>query len=85
MAISVAPLMGFSLGRTIALTLGATLFLICSCDKHQLGEYPAVQRDKTQPIPPETANVETASPTPESTSVPAAKPTPPDFFPTKPR
>jgi hypothetical protein len=78
--------MGFSLGRTIAFTLCAAVFLICSCDKHHPGEDPRIQRDKTQPAPPETANVETSTPAsaPESTSTPA-KPTPADFFPTKPR
>jgi hypothetical protein len=74
--------MGLSLGKNICLC--AAIIVVCSCDKHRPGEYPEVQRDKTQavsPAPEAAASAET-SPAP---STPAAKPTPADFFPTKPR
>jgi hypothetical protein len=85
MAISVPALMGFSLGKTIALSVCATLFLICSCDKHEPGEFPQVQREKTDPPRPITAAVQEETPAPSTSSTPAAKPTPVEFFPTKPR
>ena len=85
-AITVPPLMGFSLGRTMALTVCATVFLVCSCDRHESGEYPEVQREKGAEPSPATAQVETSTSTPPpSSATPAAKPTPVDFFPTKPR
>src|SRR5205085_9279362 len=42
-AITVRALMGFSLGRTAAVTVCATLLVICACDRHQPGEYPEMQ------------------------------------------
>jgi hypothetical protein len=85
MAISVPALMAFSLGRSIVVTAGATLFLICSCDKHHLGEYPEVQREKGAEPNPANGQAEASTPAPVSSPSPAAKPTPVDFFPTKPR
>jgi len=76
------PAMGLSLGKHIC--LWAAVVAICSCDKHSSGEYPEVQRDKTEAAasPAEAAAAE-ASPAPSMTA--PAKPTPADFFPTKPR
>jgi hypothetical protein len=73
--------MGLSLGKTIALSVCATGFLLCSCDKHQLGEYPEVQRDLAEV----NKNPPSAETPPPSSATPPAKPTPVEFFPTKPR
>ena len=72
--------MGLSLGKRIAIFVSATV-LVCSCDKHQPGEYPEVQRDKMHESSPPAA----AETTPVTSPTPAAKPTPAEFFPTKPR
>jgi hypothetical protein len=71
--------MGLSLGKSIALCGCTSLFLICSCEKHELGEYPNVQRE----LPDLGKSPAVAEPTSASPS-PAAKATPADFFPTKP-
>jgi len=83
--------MGFSLGRSIAFSLCAIVFLICSCDRHQPGEYPQVQRELAdvfgQRLKAETkgeAKAE-AAPAAATPNTPAAKPTPAEFFPTHPR
>jgi hypothetical protein len=71
--------MGSSPGKCIFLCLCAALFLVCSCDKHHLGEYPQVQRELADVLKkPDAAESRLASPTP------AAQPTPAQFFPTKP-
>jgi len=70
----------------MALTICATVFLVCSCDRHQLGEYTEIQREKGMEPVPAAADVEkSTSTTPSSSAAPAAKSTPADFFPTKPR
>ena len=70
--------MGFSLGKTISACLCVTVCLICSCEKHAAGEYPEVQRDRTEITqqPAEAADIVPDSP------APAAKTTPAQFFPT---
>jgi hypothetical protein len=60
------------------LILSAALPMICSCDKHHLGELPEVQREKTA-----EQSVE-ATPASAVAETPSAKPTPADFFPAKP-
>jgi hypothetical protein len=56
------------------------LFLVCSCEKHHVGEYPEVQRELADVIKkPDAAESVVAPPTPA-----AAQPTPAQFFPTKP-
>jgi hypothetical protein len=72
--------MGLSLGKTIVLFVCTTVFLLCSCDKHQVGEYPEVQRELT-----DTSQPASVAEPPAASSTPAAKPTPAEFFPTKPR
>ena len=79
--------MGVSLGKSIALTVCATLVLLCSCEKHHPGEYPEVQRNlvdlnKSSPGAEEPATSADSSP---AAATPPAKPTPVEFFPTKPR
>jgi hypothetical protein len=79
MPITVPAPMGLSLGKRISIFVSATL-LVCSCDKHYPGEYPEVQRERTEEAKsPVAAEASPTSPTP------AAKPTPAEFFPTKPR
>jgi hypothetical protein len=73
MNITLPALMRFSLRKCIAFSAYVSLLIICSCDKHPVGEMPAVQREKT------------AAPSATAAESPAVKPTPADFFPaTKP-
>jgi hypothetical protein len=73
--------MGSSAGKSITLCICGTLLLVCSCEKHQPGEYPEVQRDRAAEQEPVAAGTtETTAPSP----TPMAKPTPAEFFPTKP-
>ncbi len=74
--------MGFSLRKWVALSVYVSLPLICSCDKHPLGEMPEVQRELTNKM----ENGSGAGPAVSPGQTPTAKPTPADFFPeTKPR
>jgi len=77
----VPPPMGLSLGKSISLCLCVIVFLICSCEKHQVGEYPQVQRDLTEV----SKQPETATESQPVSPTPSAQPTPAEFFPTKPR
>ena len=70
------------LGTSIALFVCTALFLFCSCDRHQPGEMPEVQRNKLEEA--KSAPAEKAETTATSPS-PTAKPTPAEFFPTKPQ
>ena len=74
--------MGLSLGKTITLFVCTALFLFCSCDRHQPGELPEVQRNKLEEAKaPAAEKAETTAISP----TPTAKPTPAEFFPTKPQ
>ena len=94
MTLTVPARMGFLSGRSSALFLCVAVFLVCSCEKHRVGEYPEVQREladvigqrsKAEVRPPEP-KAETAATVAATTSpTPAAKPTPAEFFPTHPR
>jgi hypothetical protein len=80
MNITLPALMRFSLRKCIAFSAYVSLLIICSCDKHPVGEMPAVQREKT--AAPGSAQAALSATAAES---PAVKPTPADFFPaTKP-
>ena len=69
------------LGKSIALFVCTALFLFCSCDRHQPGELPEVQRNKLEEAKsPAAEKAETTAVSPS----PTAKPTPAEFFPTKP-
>lgn len=70
--VNVCPLMGFAL-RAGIFFIGLALLVSISCDKHHLGEYPEVQRDRL-----EESNHKT-----EQGGVPAATATPVKFFPEK--
>ena len=77
--ISVPPPMRFSLRNCIALSACVSLVLICSCEKHVVGEMPEVQKERAEVAPhSEAGGGSPASPTP------TAKPTPAEFFPTQP-
>ncbi|HEY4283475.1 MAG TPA: hypothetical protein VGM62_10465 [Chthoniobacterales bacterium] len=69
------------LGKSLCICICLTVFLVCSCEKHQPGEYPEVQRDlssaKNQPG--------AAAESPTAAPMASATPTPAEFFPTKPR
>jgi len=71
--------MGQSLGKRIAIFISSTV-LVCSCEKHNVGEYPEVQRERGAEPRAEATAESTATST-----TPVAKPTPAEFFPTKPR
>jgi hypothetical protein len=80
MPVTVPALMPFLLRNCVAFSACVSLIVICSCEKHEVGEMPDVQKERGQ--------VANQSATPESggsSPTPSAKPTPVDFFPTKPR
>jgi len=72
--------MRFSLRKCIAFSACASLIIICSCEKHHLGELPEVQTERIDVKSTAEATPATAVP-----PKPAATPTPAEFFPTKPR
>jgi hypothetical protein len=74
--------MRFSLGKCIAVFTSAFLILICSCEKHRLGEMPDVQREHVDLV---KATDDTVPLTEESKPSSELKttPTPAEFFPEK--
>jgi len=71
--------MRFLLRNCIAFSACISLVVICSCEKHQVGEMPEVQRERTE-VARATEPVAPAIPPP----TPASKSTPAEFFPTQP-
>ena len=68
--------MGFLLRKCLLFSAFVSLLLFCSCDKHQVGELPEVQKEHVYPMSSaQSEPVLSPSPTPE------VKPTPADFFP----
>jgi hypothetical protein len=63
--------MRFTLSRTALFICGAALAFICSCEKHHVGEYPEVQRDRLQETKHQAHKTQPAA-TPSATPV--------DFF-----
>ena len=64
--------------RTTSVILAAASLISISCEKHQVGELPEVQKEHVDlPAGHETDSSATHSPTP------VAKPTPAEFFPDK--
>jgi len=77
--------MGACLSKCIAILAGISLVLICSCEKHHLGEMPEVQREHVELV---KAVDDTVPLREESKATPTMKtsPTPAEFFPpAKPR
>jgi hypothetical protein len=80
MTITVPAFMRFSLRKCIAFSACACLILICSCEKHRVGEMPEVQREQVdlasgpKEVPPVAKEKATSS-------TPPARPTPVEFFP----
>jgi hypothetical protein len=73
--------MRFYLGKCVAILAGASLIVICSCEKHHVGEMPEVQREHVDLAKPGEDTVpltEEAKPSSEM----KASPTPAEFFPT---
>jgi hypothetical protein len=77
--------MGACLSKCIAILAGTSLILICSCEKHHVGEMPEVQREHVELA---KAVDDTVPLREESKATPMMKtsPTPVEFFPpAKPR
>jgi hypothetical protein len=72
--------MRFSLRKCIAFSACASLIVICSCEKHHVGELPEVQKERV-----DDKSASEATPPAALSPTPVAKPTPAEFFPTKPR
>jgi hypothetical protein len=72
--------MRFSMRKCVAFSVCACLIVICSCEKHPLGEMPEVQREE-----PDLAAAQDKNPSPTgvipASPAPSAKPTPAEFFP----
>jgi hypothetical protein len=73
--------MGVCLSKCFAILAGLSLILICSCEKHRVGEMPEVQKEHVDLAKP---GEETVPLREESKGSPAMKtsPTPAEFFPT---
>jgi hypothetical protein len=72
--------MRFSLRKCIAFSACASLIIICSCEKHHVGELPEVQKERV-----DAKSTTEATPSVSASLKPVATPTPAEFFPTKPR
>jgi hypothetical protein len=72
--------MGACLSKCIAILAGLSLILICSCEKHRVGEMPEVQREHVELAKPGEEGAPAAG---ESKTSPAMKSsqTPAEFFP----
>lgn len=80
-----ASLMRFSSRKCAAFSACALLVLICSCDKHRVGEMPEVQRERVELAGKSDGNREAADERSTSSS-PKPTLTPAEFFrATKPR
>jgi hypothetical protein len=55
--------------------LGLLLVLVCSCERHHVGEFPELQREHLNPFEPEAEMTHVGEPTP------SVSPTPVNFFP----
>jgi hypothetical protein len=75
--------MRFFLGKSVAVLASAALIVVCSCEKHRLGEMPEVQREHVE-LARASDEVELVpvSGKSEATS-PNHTPTPAEFFPEK--
>ena len=69
--------MGIRLWRWLGLPAGLSLLLFASCDQHEAGELPEVQKEHILPLGAQKAAESDAS----AEQTPAPKPTPADFFP----
>jgi hypothetical protein len=68
--------------RCIAFLACAFVIVICSCEKHRLGEFPEVQKEVVDPA--KAANEPASAPgQSKSPSRDSASPTPAEFFPEK--
>jgi hypothetical protein len=72
--------MRFSLLKCITFSACASLIIICSCEKHHVGELPEVQKERV-----DGKSGSEATPSAVVPPTPAATLTPAEFFPTKPR
>jgi len=70
--------MGDFLRKLLIISACASLFLVCSCEKHSVGEDPEFQKEHA-----DTGQDEGSAATNEAdqTPGPSPKPTPGDFFP----
>jgi hypothetical protein len=77
--------MRFFLGKCLALFSGASLIVICSCEKHRVGEMPDAQKEHVD-VAAQPAKTSSASPERSTSPSPSPTLTPAEFFPgTKPR
>lgn len=77
-------IMRFLLGRCAAILAGIAVMVICSCEKHHVGEIPEVQKEHSDPAQ-ESGQTEPRRGEMRVPSTPPAAPTPAEFFsPTKP-
>jgi hypothetical protein len=79
--------MRFSFGRCAAILAGVAVMVVCSCEKHHVGEIPEVQKEQVDSAKEakEEGQKELQSGQLRIPSTPPAAPTPVEFFsPTKP-
>jgi hypothetical protein len=71
--------MRFFLWKCVAALAGASLIVICSCEKHRVGEFPEAQKEQV-----DLAKKTGVSPAPhKAAATTETSPTPAEFFPEK--
>ena len=75
--------MRFYFERFASILFAVAVILICSCEKHHVGEMPDVQKEHAEGGAESKAAAGEES-TVEKPPVPKATPTPAEFFPSKP-
>jgi hypothetical protein len=66
--------------RTISVALAAASLLICSCEKHQVGEMPEVQKERVD-LASESGETSPLDKQRSTSPTPSVRPTPAEFFP----
>jgi hypothetical protein len=74
--------MRFFLWKCGAIFAGASLIVICSCEKHRVGELPEVQKEHVD-LAKESEQVELVPTEKSEGRTPEHTPTPAEFFPEK--
>jgi hypothetical protein len=75
--------MRFFLWKCVAALAGASLIVICSCEKHHLGEFPEAQKEHVDLAKkPHDSNAALGSGS-EGSPAKSPSPTPAEFFPEK--
>jgi len=78
--ITLPALMRFLLWKCVAIFAGASLVVICSCEKHPLGEMPEAQKEHLD-LGEKSAEHSPSVSEPNASPAASVSPTPAEFFP----